>query len=648
MKENSKIIILSLLIISLAVAVSLVQKIQETRRGAAGEGLAVAILPSSENLETGDKIITYLDVAQPEGKYISTFALKINYDKQKLKLLTSSSGQAAGSDNILLSAFSASAQGQISIIGGTNSLISGSTRVIKLEFEALASGEATVSLNTSGSYITACGVSDNSCAPNSEITITDFFAPSATYKIGEIGGERPEISLYLSPSSSEKKINEQFPVIIRANSGNHKISGVELVFTYNPTLLEVVSIDLPVGSDQPFDSALTKEINNGQVRIVATASRTDNSLLASGSFDIATLNIKGKQLGSANFSLQAADFSGVSVAGNNLDNEIVLPVSLAGEYSIVQEPTSSCSDSDGGYAPFVSGTVTTDEGIFSDYCQNSEALVEYYCYGSPAQAESDTENCSEAYSGGLGACSNGACVELSPTVTPTLPESCTVEGETGYCEEINNSCEQGTAGRTGENICLGRGKCCIEQEANTPISIGLKVKFDGVNHQIPDQKILLTVKKAGIGNEPRYVEMESNESGILSGQVSLTDVAPGAGYYLIIKGPKHVAERFCIDGQESRCSSGQTLTLGQENDFDFSGWALPAGDIANGQGRLIQDGIVDSADFNVLLNALASKDPDIRAQANLSYNIYEGEENVTTRDINLYFATLKVRYDDDY
>jgi len=40
---------------------------------------------------------------------------------------------------------------------------------------------------------------------------------------------------------------------------------------------------------------------------------------------------------------------------------------------------------------------------------------------------------------------------------------------------------------------------------------------------------------------------------------------------------------------------GQLITIGQSNDFDFTGLALEAGDIPDENG--IQDGVVDGKDF---------------------------------------------------
>jgi len=186
----------------------------------------------------------------------------------------------------------------------------------------------------------------------------------------------------------------------------------------------------------------------------------------------------------------------------------------------------------------------------------------------------------------------------------------------------------------------------IGSGATGDVTVNFKVKFSGVNSKIDDQLVVVRVKKPGVEKEYRDVTVTSNDAGVLSGTVVLTGVSSGDGYFLYVKGPKHLAEKFCINSQTTRCRFGQSLTLALTNTFDFSGFALEPGDIPNAAG--VQDGLVDGNDFGVLKQSLLSTDESLRARANLDFDKGStGNNLITGRDVVLFLDTLRQRYDDD-
>jgi len=135
---------------------------------------------------------------------------------------------------------------------------------------------------------------------------------------------------------------------------------------------------------------------------------------------------------------------------------------------------------------------------------------------------------------------------------------------------------------------------------------------------------------------------------VLTGRVRLPGVVPGNGYYVIIKGPKHIAERFCLDKQEVYCPAGKTLTLKINNIFDFTGWPLRPGDIS-GATAGVQDGKIDSVDWSFLVQALISDDEEKRERANLNYDLdADNKQIIAGNDIRLFVETMQTKYDDDY
>ena len=597
-KKNLKIFVLLFLVVALAAGVTLVQRMQETRRGAAGTGLPINFSSPKTDYEIGETITAYVDISQPNGKVISNFLLKINYDSSRLLLKTTSGNNAKATDNIILDDYNTDTPGEIFTYGGVDVFSTeGSVRIIKLEFEAKQTGVANVTLNGAASEVKICvPTSEGWCQAGSEGTITDFGVQGGVYNLRDEGGSRPEITISLSPDDGEKKINESFQVVLSANTGVNKITGFEAIFSFKQNQIEVVDIDFPTGTDTPFSSfsdrlivdsqgqAVLDEQGRAMIEILATTNRSDN--LKSGNLSLGTFTLKGKAITSATVSLDSINFSGIASNGEGLSDELIIPSSLQGVYSIVEDPS----------LPTATPTVTT-----------------------------------------------------TPIPTPTggLPRDCTVLGLGGSCQLLDTACDPGYSAYPGDAACdSAGGHCCIDDVSDVP-QLTFKVKFDGVDSKIPDQRVTLIVKKRGISKKQTEVVVASDNKGLLTGKVALVGVKPGPGYYFIIKGPKHIAERFCLEDQDVYCPAEQTLTLGMNNNFDFSGWALRPGDIT-GEGGL-QDGKVDTLDWTFLVKALISDDENIRERANLNFNVLaDGSQVIAGDDLRLFVNTLGTKYDDDY
>jgi len=184
-------------------------------------------------------------------------------------------------------------------------------------------------------------------------------------------------------------------------------------------------------------------------------------------------------------------------------------------------------------------------------------------------------------------------------------------------------------------------------DENTPI-LSFQVKFSRVTYEIDDQKVVVKVRKGNLQEEFEGVDVVADNEGVLSGEVALTNIAPGSGYSIIIKGPKHLATRFCQNEQEDRClGEGSIALVAGENTFDFTGMPLLAGDIPDDNN--LQNGIVDIDDFGRLKRAIVATDEDLRNRCNLDFDKdSDGKDVISGRDITLYLNTLSQRYDEDY
>jgi hypothetical protein len=91
-------------------------------------------------------------------------------------------------------------------------------------------------------------------------------------------------------------------------------------------------------------------------------------------------------------------------------------------------PTPFCDDTDGGNNIFIKGSVTTNDGTYTDYCQDVNTVVEYSCAGS-APPYSVAEGVADCTASGY-LCEDGACTDpINLTNTPTPTPGVCVPGE---------------------------------------------------------------------------------------------------------------------------------------------------------------------------------------------------------------------------
>ncbi len=186
--------------------------------------------------------------------------------------------------------------------------------------------------------------------------------------------------------------------------------------------------------------------------------------------------------------------------------------------------------------------------------------------------------------------------------------------------------------------------CDGEGEADWP-KMTFKIRFVGTEYEasgkeivvsnIPDQKVDIVIKGQGQRKVFENVNVSFDEQAIGTGSLELVGVTPGSGYTILIKGPVHLARRFCEDEQVDRCWLGQgnlTITSG-ENVFDWTALALEPGDIN-------RDGIVDATDYTKLKAALGQSGEAVQEDLNRN-------GTVTGQDVVFFLETLSKRYEEE-
>jgi len=174
--------------------------------------------------------------------------------------------------------------------------------------------------------------------------------------------------------------------------------------------------------------------------------------------------------------------------------------------------------------------------------------------------------------------------------------------------------------------------------------LSFKVRVVGTEYRVDDHEIIVddigtrlmdvVVKGNGIVNKYEEVPVEFDEQAIGTGSLELVGVEPGDGYAILIKGPVHLARRYCEDDQTEHCWLGEediSLTAG-DNSFDWTELRLEPGDID-------QNGVVNSADFTTLKQAFMTQG-DIPEDINFN-GIVNGQ------DVTFFLGTLSTKYEDE-
>ncbi len=113
-----------------------------------------------------------------------------------------------------------------------------------------------------------------------------------------------------------------------------------------------------------------------------------------------------------------------------------------------------------------------------------------------------------------------------------------------------------------------------------------------------------------------------------------TELEEGEKYTVFLLGPKHLARKFCKDGQTERCTDEPGEIVLREAVYDFSGLPLESGDLPE------QDGRVNVSDFSKLKEKL-NMNPSAEDQAIGDLN-FDGAINGA--DLALLLGTLSEKY----
>jgi len=177
--------------------------------------------------------------------------------------------------------------------------------------------------------------------------------------------------------------------------------------------------------------------------------------------------------------------------------------------------------------------------------------------------------------------------------------------------------------------------------------LNLKMKFQGITSKPGDPRNTMDVKVrlTGCGlsaAQEAVLKVTANDTGIWSGSVgfNLPACTTGTGYTVFLKGPRHIQRKICdatpteTSGGTYRCSDGKISIIAGQNNFDFSGILLLAGDVD-------QNGTVDSADISFVRNNLGKTDAAVLSKCDINL-----DGKCDTQDYSLVISALSVKVDE--
>lgn len=183
-------------------------------------------------------------------------------------------------------------------------------------------------------------------------------------------------------------------------------------------------------------------------------------------------------------------------------------------------------------------------------------------------------------------------------------------------------------------------------ETGTSTNITFDIRTQGVTqaaknvNEIPVRVMFLKDDKTVV--DERTVSMSKNGDGTWTGTSKYDTLLTGTDYTLLIKGPKHLQKKICSNnptektGGQYSCKNGAIRIQAGDNRLDLKGVTLLGGDIP------LQNGIVDAVDITYIRSNLGKTDADIVARGDLNY-----DGIVDSQDYGIIINALSFKYDEE-
>jgi hypothetical protein len=183
------------------------------------------------------------------------------------------------------------------------------------------------------------------------------------------------------------------------------------------------------------------------------------------------------------------------------------------------------------------------------------------------------------------------------------------------------------------------------------VTLNLKLKFQGILQKPKNSNSIIVRVKLGNAKTQLQTNYQTatftvNDQGVWTGKVAFSNVTPGDGYTLYVKGPKHLQKKICdqtptesaLGPGTYSCQNGKINLIGGENTFDLTNILLLAGDLPVSGA---QDGVINAQDTAFVRNSLGKRDEATLAIADINL-----DNIVDTQDWSAILQTLSIKGDD--
>ena len=535
MKRLLNGLMVMVLMVALAGGVYLVQKNQETRRGASG-GISAVLsvnMGVTANPKVGDTFVANVVINVGEDK--------LTYFQTRLKI-----GQTdvLGVEKVELQSYTVDGEtfnfgmttgkyeeGMIKLGGSLDGakIPSGAVTLAKVTFVALKPGTSTILLDTSVTDIQAQSAAGTSVQLATTLTpiSTTIVANSNTDGVMTI---KPE------PASHSMKIGESAAVVINGVSPTYGCTAADFYLHYDKTKTELKTA---VGS-AGYQTTLDRDDAAGTLRVRATWISADDPV--PGTFPLVTLVLVAKSAGVDSFSLTGnGQATGVDRTSTSTDKTMGVTMATNEFTYTAAEESIMCTDSDTGKIHETKGTTCVGTDCVTDSCNAAKTnLTEYFCDGATRKNE-------DYACGSDKQCVNGAC-EVVETVNGTDP---VIDFKLSFYGLLPN------------------GQC------RDPLKLQLIV----VGEDLASSKVYTEVGAVSLG-----VTNPANGQAVFEVKKQLTGFVPLEKVALFVRGPKYIQNKFGVNnqvdyyeqviGELSLTKDYTTSTV-----YDFSGFPMLPGDI---------------------------------------------------------------------
>jgi len=263
--------------------------------------------------------------------------------------------------------------------------------------------------------------------------------------------------------------------------------------------------------------------------------------------------------------------------------------------------------------------------------------------------------------------------EGTPLVTPS-PAQCISTGnfcETSGGEDVAGDCCSGFSCQPYFINDIRVGKTC--QVVKTPISatptptipiisptgplvtqivpilinakINYRIKLQGITKQPKTAQSIdfkITLLQSGKAIDSRNIAFTPQSDGTWVADAEYKNIPSANDYYVTVKGPKHLQKRVCANNPQEtidgtyRCTDGKITLKDGNNTLDFSKIFMLAGDIP------LQNGVIDAVDIAYIRNNVGSQNTEVIARGDLNY-----DGIVDSQDYTIIIQALSFKYDEE-